>query len=91
MKLNSTRHLPPNPQIVRHGALSIQVCVPEEFEDDQILAFGESEQPCGTRAGWHIRQEAEYDKSTNPNIQKGRHERVACEDRQGYVHLLLDA
>ncbi len=39
------------PQIIRCGMFDIQVCVPEDWSEDQIIAFAEKEYPCGTEQG----------------------------------------
>lgn len=69
-----------DPQVVREHLLSKQVCVPEEWTDQQVLEFaGDS----GTSAGWQIRREGD------PML-IGHPERVTCGARQGYVHIVLD-
>lgn len=47
------------PQIVRTGALDMQVCVPIEWSDDEIVSFANLENPAGTENGWHIRTDPE--------------------------------
>lgn len=80
----SAEKIPDGPQVTKQGVLNMQVCVPESWTDDQILSFAEREFPCGTSAGWSIRREgSEY--------LGGCHERVPCEGRTGYVHIMLDA
>jgi hypothetical protein len=62
----------------------MQVCVPDCYTDDAILAFAEKENPCGTTAGWAIRRAG--DKLLN-----GAPERNPCQERMGFVHVMLDA
>ena len=35
-------------QVMRTGLLDMQVCVPKEWTDEQVLNFAEKENPCGT-------------------------------------------
>jgi hypothetical protein len=62
----------------------MQVCVPTEWTDEQAIAFGESENPCGTMHGWAIRREGD-------ELLEGDPERVPCAKREGFVHIMLDA
>jgi hypothetical protein len=71
-------------EVTRRGALDCQVCVPAAFTDEQVLAFANAENPCGTERGWHIRR------AGDPAL-RGDAERVCCEGRPGFVHLMLDA
>lgn len=75
-----------DPQVTKFGILDMQVCVPEDFTDDQAIAFAEREYPSGT-AGWKVR------KTGDPAL-LGADERVKCSGqngREGYVHIMLDA
>lgn len=72
------------PEVTRVGPLDMQVCVPKEWDDDQVKTFANCEQMCGTTRGWQIRKEG--NKALN-----GDPERVLCEDREGFVHVMLDA
>ena len=71
-------------QVTKHGALNMQVCVPVGWTDEQVIAFAEKEYPCGTEHGWSIRRQG--DKAL-----AGKLERVHCESRSGFVHIMLDA
>lgn len=71
-------------EVTRTGALSMQVCVPFEWTDEQVKEFADRENLCGTTNGWGIRREG--DKALN-----GDSERVACNGRGGFVHVMLDA
>jgi len=66
------------------GLLDMQVCVPVEWTDEQILAFAEGQQPCGTRNGWSVRKEGD-------TLLQGAPERQPCAERAGMVHVMLDA
>lgn len=72
------------PEVVRLYSFSIQVCVPKEYSDEQIVDFAEREYPCGTEAGWHIRRQGD------PLLQ-GADERVVCQQNPEKVHVMLDA
>ncbi len=72
------------PEITRWGILSTQVCVPADFSDEQAIAFAEQTFPCGTVNGWQIRRAG--DEALN-----GAPERMPCSDRDGCVHIMLDA
>lgn len=67
-----------SPEVTRRGILDMQVCVPEGWQDDEIISFAEMSNPCGTTNGWQIRK-------------SGCTERVACSVRVGFVHVMLDA
>ena len=63
----------------------MQVCVPADWTDLQILEFAEAENPCGTTNGWFIRREGD-------ERLRGTAERVPCEGGYvGHVHVMLDA
>ena len=72
------------PEVTRAGLLDMQVCVPANFTDDEVTAFAESENPCGTSHGWQIRRQGSKHLS-------GCDERVPCEQRDGHVHIMLEA
>jgi hypothetical protein len=72
------------PVVTRFGALDMQVCVPKEWNDDQVKAFADGENLCGTAHGWHIRKQGD-------EALRGAAERTQCADRAGYVHIMLDA
>lgn len=71
-------------QVTRTSALSMQVCVPESWTDEQIKAFAERENPCGSQNGWFIRKEGDEALAGSP-------ERNPCASRVGFVHVMLDA
>lgn len=72
------------PEVTRVGVLDMQVCVPHDWTDEQIKAFADRENLCGTQNGWSIRREG--DKAL-----AGAKERVQCNGRTGFVHVMLDA
>jgi len=71
-------------EITKRGVLDCQVCVPENFSDKQVLRFVNAANPCGTSNGWAIRKQGD------PAL-LGCDERVKCLDREGHVHIMLDA
>lgn len=71
-------------EVTRTGALSMQVCVPADWTDTQVLKFSNEENLCGTTNGWFIRKEG--DKLLN-----GAPERNPCNAKAGFVHIMLDA
>ncbi len=70
--------------ITRYGALDMQVCVPEDWCDDSVVWLANRENTCGTSQGWQIRREG--DKALAGDL-----ERQPCAQRQGFVHIMLDA
>lgn len=72
------------PQVIHMGLLDMQVCVPHDWTDEQVLNFAEEEFPCGTSNGWFIRRQGSESLS-------GCDERVKCAGREGFVHIMLDA
>lgn len=73
-------------EVTQSNFLSMQVCVPEDWTDAQVLLFAETENPCGTSMGWQIRRQGN-------EALAGADERVSCqaEDRKNFVHIMLDA
>jgi hypothetical protein len=72
------------PVVTRCGALDMQVCVPEGYPDWRVLEFAEEQNPCGTTGGWQIRREGS-------KYLAGAPERNPCDEREGFVHITLDA
>ena len=66
------------------GIFDMQVCVPEDWIDDEVKDFADIINPCGTKAGWFIRKQVD-------ECLSGDDERVKCEERDGHVHIMLDA
>jgi hypothetical protein len=71
-------------QVTKSGYFDIQVCVPENWTDEQVRDFAERERPCGTTGGWFIRKEGD-------SMLAGDPERNPCAKREGFVHIMLDA
>ena len=72
------------PEVIRMGSLDIQVCVPENWVDDQVKEFADREIVCGTVLGWQVRKAGD-------KLLMGCSERVPCAERRGFVHIMLDA
>jgi hypothetical protein len=73
-----------NAEVTYRGFLDMQVCVPKDFTDEQIVEFANGANPCGTTKGWTIRKEG--DKALC-----GMPERNPCDERANCVHIMLDA
>ena len=71
------------PEVIRRGALDMQVCVPREYDDAAVKNFADTMNPCGTEHGWQIR--------TDPKLLAGCSVRNPCEARSGFIHVTLDA
>ncbi len=71
-------------EITRRGLIGMQVCVPKDWTDEQVLAFSEHENPCGTTNGWQVRRDGDPALAGDP-------ERVPCEAKGGYIHIMVDA
>lgn len=68
------------PEVTKTSGIDMQVCVPKEWSDIEVIMFAQIENPCGTEGGWQIRKEgSEY--------LAGSAERVVCKDREGFVHI----
>ena len=72
------------PEVVKTGIFDMQVCVPSDWSDKQVLNFANGQNYCGTSNGWMIRKEG--DKAL-----LGCPERVQCDTREDFVHIMLDA
>ncbi len=70
--------------VVRYAVLDMQVCVPEDWTDAEVVAFADKGTPCGTDGGWHIRRAGNAALCGDP-------ERAPCESRHRHVHITLDA
>lgn len=71
-------------QVTRRGALDMQVCVPTDWDDEAVKSFADRENLCGTEHGWQIRREGDKALAGSP-------ERMPCQERAGFVHVMLDA
>lgn len=71
------------PEITYTGVLDMQVCVPEDFNDNQVIEYANKFNPTGIESKWEIR------KTGNPRL-GGCNERVKCSDKNGFVHIMLE-
>ena len=70
-------------QVTKVGILDMQVCVPVDWNDEQVVRFAEAENPAGTMNGWQIRKQGHERLSGDP-------ERVQCANRADFVHIMLE-
>lgn len=71
-------------QVTRIGILDMQVCVPKDWIDVQVIDFSNKENECGTKYGWHIHKEGHEQLNGDP-------ERVQCSSYTDHVHVVLGA
>ena len=71
------------PEVTRRGALDMQVCVPEDWTDEQVQNFAEERNPSGVEGGWLIRK-------TGHPLLGGDLERSPCYGKSTFVHITLD-
>lgn len=74
------------------GLCAMQVCVPAAWTDDEVASFANRESPTGISSRWAVRKQADWDKGVAEGWAKPADatERVACEGREGFVHVVLD-
>ena len=72
------------PVVTKPGVLSMQVCIPESWNDENIKSFADNNNHCGTTMGWCIRKQGN-------KLLDGANERVPCSERKGFIHVMLDA
>jgi hypothetical protein len=70
------------PEVVRHGLVGMQVCVPADFTDEQVETFANDDTPTGISSRWRVAKHGH-------DVLAGSDERVTCEQRSGCVHLVL--
>ena len=71
------------PEVTREGVIDMQVCVPADWDDARVVAYANAMNPCGTSGGWFIR--------TSAALLRGAPVRNPCAEREGFVHVTLDA
>jgi len=71
-----------NPSITRLGLLDMQVCVPSDWSDNQVIDFANTKNPAGTTGGWTIR--------TDETLLCGDPVRNDCDNENNMVHITLD-
>lgn len=67
-------------EVTRRGLLDVQVCVPKDWTDEQVLEF--VKQQMGNTM-WSIRKEGSKRLGGDP-------ERNPCDDRPDFVHIVAD-
>jgi len=72
------------PEVIGMKGLGMQVCVPADWSDGQVIEFAEAKNPCGTTCGWNVMREGD-------EWLKGDPERNPCKERNGFVHVALNA
>ncbi len=72
------------PAVTKIGLIDMQVCVPSQWNNARVHTFAERLNPCGTVNGWGIRLQGD-------EALQGADERVPCEKRKEFVHIMLDA
>lgn len=70
--------------VVYSSMSDMQVCVPEDWTDEEVKEFANKEKECWTGNGWAIVRKG--DKSLN-----GSPEREPCVDQPGFVNIKLEA
>ena len=70
------------PMITQVGIFDMQVCVPESWSNDEVEEWATKENPAGTERGWRM-------KRTGEESLRGANERVKCEGRDGFVHIMF--
>jgi hypothetical protein len=66
-----------DPMVTSVKLLCLQVCVPDEWDNEAIRTFANEANLCGTTNGWVV--------SDRPEVAP-----VPCEGRKGFKHVILD-
>ncbi len=69
--------------VTKMGLASLQVCVPQTFSDEEVVAFVNAQSPTGLEHGWQIRREGDP-------VLDGDPERNGCDKHNENVHIMLD-
>ena len=72
------------PHVLTVRALSMNVCVPVTYTDEEVERFANRKVWCGTENGWKVVKKGNV-------ALAGDEERVQCELRPGFVHMVLNA
>lgn len=70
-------------EVTKCGILDMQVCVPKEWTDKQVVNFANTNNPSGTHKGWFIRKQGN-------EALGGCDERVVCSKYPNKVHIMLE-
>lgn len=69
--------------VTKLSICDMQVCVPADWTDEQVVEFANTQNPTGIELSWTIRgPESPY--------QQGAPVRVPCAERPEYVHIMLE-
>jgi hypothetical protein len=72
------------PKIMYINVSDMQVCVPEDWTDEEVKEFANTQKECWTGNGWAIVRKGNKDL-------KGGPEREPCADQPGFVNIRLEA
>ena len=65
-----------DPEVTHYGALDMQVRVPSNWTDDEVVDFANRENPSGTANGWGIRKEGDKalggERTSGLSVQRGK-------------------
>lgn len=70
------------PNVTRCALCHMQVCVPETWTNAQIERYANGERPTGIESRWKVTRVANKAGTLDP-------ERVPCESRKGFIHVVL--
>jgi hypothetical protein len=76
------------PAVLREKVFSMAVCVPELWTDEQIAKWVETQNPCGTFAGWYVAKKGDG-ALRDPQTQEDTEDRIPCAEREGMVHVVV--
>ncbi len=71
-------------RVVYHSMSDMQVCVPENWTDEEVKEFANDEKECWTGNGWAIVRKGNKALDGGP-------EREPCADQPGFVNIKLEA
>lgn len=74
------QHVEPRAAVIRESILHKQICVPEDWTDEQAQTFAG---PSGTTAGWIMLKDGDEDLNGYPA-------RRPCAEREGFVHIAFN-
>jgi len=69
-------------EVIKIGLIGMQVCVPKSWSNEEIIEFAEMKNLCGVCNGWQICKERK-------GLYKNFPEETQCEEKEGFVHIML--
>jgi len=72
----------PEPEIIQTKLLAMQLCVPSDWTNEQIIEFAEERNPAGTSAGWRVCEDGH-------KCLGGYPARVNCDEHPGFIHTVV--